>query len=160
MIVLPRLGIWFDCRKHQSKFPNAPSLTFPRLLNNSVSCLCANIDNCLVTRRRVTCFYLRDDNSLRMRRGRSGGAPRIECHSAPETLEEKDPCDFPPSPNPKFKTRLHNEAEILFSAGLSWERQRETSRGVCTAVKVRGRRAKSASICAVQCRYCVKREIN
>lgn len=61
------------------------------LLNNSVSRLCANIDNCLITRRRVTCFYLRDDNSLRMWRGRSRGAPRIECHSAPRPRRKRIP---------------------------------------------------------------------
>lgn len=82
-----RSSVWLPFTEASAQVSKLPL----HLLNNSVSRLCANIDNCLITRRRVTCFYLRDDNSLRMWRGRSRGAPRIECHSAPRPWRKKIP---------------------------------------------------------------------
>lgn len=82
-----RSSVWLPFTETSAQVSKLPL----HLLNNSVSRLLANIDNCLITRRRVTCFYLRDDNSLRMWRGRSRGAPRIECHSAPRPWRKRIP---------------------------------------------------------------------
>lgn len=107
-----RVRVLFDClsRKHQKRFLiSLCSSSSPTLFLACVQILtsASSRDG------RLLVFYLRDVNSLRMWRGQAKGPGDRVSHS-PETLQEKDPCDFPPSP----KTRPDNEEEILFSTGL------------------------------------------
>lgn len=112
--LLPHSFVWFSFTKASETLSTVSSLTLLLLLlPNSVSRLCANIDRRLTTRPQITCFDSRDDNSLRMWRGQAEGPGDRVSHGA-ETLLEKDPCDFPPSP----KTPADNEEQILFSTGL------------------------------------------